>query len=250
MRIFGNLRAGALRISGLVAVVSALACGMPGPAATAGSVETAAQTRESQAALSPDGVLERLRAGNDRFAAGSSLVRDLPGQVRATSAGQFPYAAVLGCIDSRVPPELVFDTGIGDIFSARIAGNSFNDEVLGSLEYATGVAGSKLLVVLGHTGCGAVKGACDGVELGHVTRTLALLQPALEACRDVPGPHDSGNKEYVHRVTEANVRLTAAALPERSPLIADLVRAGKLQVVAALYDVSTGRVTFLDRGAP
>lgn len=215
-------------------------------AGTAGTAGAAAQTRETQAAMTPDAALRLLREGNDRFAAGLALQRDLAEQVRDTSAGQYPFAAVLGCIDSRVPPELVFDTGIGDIFSARIAGNAFDDELLGSLEFATKAAGARLIVVLGHTQCGAVKGACDGVELGHLTQTLALLRPAIEASKDVAGPHDSSNAEYVKHVTEMNVRLTARALLERSEILAGLEKEGRLKVVPALYEVETGRVRFLE----
>ena len=241
----GNPIAWAAWPAGLALAVSAIACGTPAHAPE-GHRPAAVQTRESQAALTPDQALALLREGNARFVAGASLHRDLPAQARATAAGQFPFAAVLGCIDSRVPPELVFDAGLGDVFSARIAGNVLDDELLGSLEFATRVAGARAVVVLGHTSCGAVKGACDGVQLGHLTQTLALLQPALEACRDVPGPHDSSNGEYVRRVTEANVRLVSDALVERSPLLADLVRDGVLRIVPALYDVSDGRVSFLD----
>jgi len=211
----------------------------------AAAQEAATQTKESQAAMTPAEALRLLQAGNARFVADKPLHRDLAAQVKATSSGQYPFAAVLGCIDSRVPPELVFDTGIGDIFSTRTAGNVLDDEILGGLEFAAKVSGVRLIVVLGHTQCGAVKGACDAVELGHLTETLALLRPALEASQGVPPPHDSSNADYVAHVTEANVRLTARAIIERSPILADLVHQGKLQVVPAMYDVATGRVDFL-----
>jgi carbonic anhydrase len=208
------------------------------------------QTRQSQAAMTPDEALHLLEEGNARFVAGRPLARDLMKQVKATSGGQYPFAAVLGCIDSRVPPELVFDTGIGDIFSTRTAGNVLDDEILGGLEFAAKVSGVKLIVVLGHTQCGAVKGACDGVHLGHLTDTLALLQPALEASQDQPLPHDSKNAAYVQHVSEENVRLTSRAIVERSPILADLVRQGKLRVVPAMYEVATGRVDFLEAKRP
>jgi carbonic anhydrase len=212
------------------------------PAAAAVTAQTAA----SQAAMTPDEALRLLQEGNARFVAGTTVRRDLAAQVRETSAGQHPFAAVLGCIDSRVPPELVFDTGIGDLFAARIAGNVVDDELLGSLEFATRAAGARLIVVLGHTQCGAVMGACDGVQMGSLTRTLALLEPAVAAARKaVPGRHDSSNPAFVAHVTEANVRLGARALVERSPILAELVRKGRLRVVPALYDVASGRVEFL-----
>ena len=208
--------------------------------------EPAARVAPSPEATTPETALRRLREGNERFAAGLTLRRDLVAQVSATKKSQHPYAAILGCIDSRVPPELVFDTGIGDVFSARIAGNVLTDELLGSLEFAAQVVGAKLIVVLGHTECGAVKGACDGVKLGHLTGTLALIAPALAAASGVSGPHDASNAEYVRHVTEANVRLSARALLERSAILRELEKSGDLRVAPALYDVATGRVTFLE----
>mgnify|MGYP005849222719 CR=1 FL=1 len=210
------------------------------------SPATGVQTAETQAAMTPDAALRLLQEGNARFVAGTTLRRDLREEVRRTGAGQHPFAAVLGCIDSRVAPELVFDTGVGDIFAARIAGNAVDEELLGSLEFATKLAGARLIVVLGHTRCGAVMGACDGVEMGSLTRTLALLEPAVAAARaEVPGKHDSSNPAFVAHVTEANVRLGARALVERSPILAELVREGRLRVVPAVYDVDTGKVEFL-----
>lgn len=215
-------------------------------AADGAHARSAAQDRASQTGTTPDDALRMLREGNERFAAGLTLRRDLREQVAATRSGQFPYAAVLGCIDSRVPPELVFDTGIGDVFATRTAGNYADAEILGGLEFATKVAGARLIVVLGHTGCGAVKGACDGVELGHLTGTLSQLAPALEASAQVPGAHDSSNAAYVRHVTEANAKLTAARLASESPILRALVEAGQLRIVAAIYDVATGRVALLE----
>ncbi len=204
------------------------------------------QTKESRDALTPDAALELLRAGNARFASGAPLQRDELQEVRLTSGGQFPYAAILGCIDSRVAPEVVFDTGIGDVFAARVAGIVRDDELLGSLEFATSVAGAKAIVVLGHTQCGAVKGACDGVKLGHLTQTLSHLEPAVAAAKaQVPPPHDARNATFVGRVTELNAEVTARAMTERSPILRALVEQGKLKIVPAVYDVSSGRVTFL-----
>jgi carbonic anhydrase len=223
---------------------------LAGAGAAAQATGAAVQTAASQAAMTPDEALRLLQQGNARFAAGTTLRRDLVAQVRETGAGQHPFAAVLGCIDSRVSPELVFDVGVGDLFAARIAGNAVDDELLGSLEFATKVAGARLIVVLGHTRCGAVMGACDGVEMGSLTKTLALLRPAIEAAQDLPEPHDSSNPAYVAHVTEANVRLGARALLERSPILAGLVKEGRLAVVPALYDVDTGRVEWLAEARP
>lgn len=227
-----------------------VALGWPAGEASAQADRAAAQTAASQAAMTPDEALQLLQEGNLRFASGTTLRRDLVAQVHATSDGQHPFAAVLGCIDSRVSPELVFDAGVGDLFAARIAGNAVDDELLGSLEFAAKVAGARVIVVLGHTRCGAVMGACDGVEMGSLTKTLALLRPAIEAAQDLPKPHDSSNAAYVAHVTEANVRLGASALLERSSILAGLAKEGRLKVVPAIYDVDTGRVEWLAEARP
>jgi len=207
------------------------------------------QSAASQSAIDPARALELLREGNERFLAARRGEQDLLRQVRETSGGQWPFAAVLGCIDSRVPAELVFDQGIGDLFSARVAGNFANEDILGSLEYACKVAGSKLVVVLGHSSCGAVKGACDGVRLGHLTQMLEKLRPAVEA---VPEPGDpaertSHNPEFVQAVAEANVRGTVDHILAESEVLRELREAGAIDVVGAMYDVASGRVEFLDR---
>lgn len=203
-------------------------------------------TAETQAALSPLDVLQALRDGNERFLAGQPVERDFLSQVRQTAAGQYPMAAILGCIDSRVPHEIIFDKGVGDVFSARVAGNFVNTDILGSLEFATAIAGSKLIVVLGHTECGAVKGACDHVELGNLTSTLANLAPAVYAVGDIDGARASSNKEYVQAVAHQNVRMTASNIVDRSPVMRNLVASGDLIVIGAMHDVSTGVVTFYE----
>ena len=205
-----------------------------------------ALTKEAQAAMSPADALQRLKAGNARFVAGMALPRDLRGQVTATAGGQYPYASVLGCIDSRVPPELVFDQGIGDLFSARIAGNFVDPDILGSLEFASKLSGAKLILVLGHTGCGAIKGACDDVKLGNLTTTLAHLRPAVTAVRDVPGKRDSKNEEFVNAVTHMNVKLTLEAIRKQSPILDDLIARGELGLAGGVYDVKTGVVEFIE----
>jgi carbonic anhydrase len=207
-----------------------------------------AQDAASQASITPARALELLREGNARFVDARQSERDLRQQVQETGGGQWPFAAVLGCIDSRVSPELVFDQGIGDLFSARVAGNFANEDILGSLEFACKVAGSKLVVVLGHSSCGAVKGACDGVQLGNLTGMLGKLHPALEA---VPEPADpaertSKNPDFVQAVAEANVHETVRRILADSEVLREMKEAGEIDVVGAMYDVASGRVEFLD----
>jgi carbonic anhydrase len=205
-----------------------------------------ALTRERQAALSPDDALKELKAGNERFLSQTMRNCDLLGQVRATAGGQFPVAVVIGCMDSRVPPELVFDQRIGDIFSARLAGNIVDDDIVGSAEFATKLAGAKLIVVLGHSECGAVKGAIDGAELGMLTQLLRRITPAVEANRNAPGEHSSKNKDFVQQVATTNARLAAQGLQQESQVLRDLVARNELRIVAAMHDVASGRITFLE----
>ncbi len=208
---------------------------------------TAALTQEMQQAMSPADVIQYLKDGNDRFLAGESVERDLLQQVKNTAEGQFPMAAILGCIDSRVPHEIVFDKGVGDVFSVRVAGNFVNTDILGSLEFATAVAGSKAIVILGHTQCGAIKGACDHVEMGNLTSTLANLAPAMyKVDHKIYEPLSSANRDYVDAVTIANIHLTARNIVNRSIIIRDLVAEGKLAIIGALHQVETGKVDFLD----
>jgi carbonic anhydrase len=202
------------------------------------------QTKESQAAMTPAGALARLEQGNARFVEGRSKVRNLPAKVSATAAGQYPFAVVLSCVDSRQPVELIFDQGIGDLFNARVAGNVLNDDILGSLEFACKVSGSKLIVVLGHSSCGAVKGAIDNVELGHLTGLLDRIKPAIAAVPADSQPRDSKNEEFVQRVAEANVMMTMEQIMTRSPILREMLEQHKIGLVGGMYDVSTGRVRF------
>jgi len=207
--------------------------------------ETAAkpevQTRESQAAMTPSAALERLKAGNARFAANEMKERDWSAKVVATASGQFPYAAILACMDSRAPVEVVFDQGLGDVFGIRVGGNVVNDDELGSLEYALKV-GAKLIVVLGHTDCGAVKGAIDDVKLGNLTGLLAKIHPAVAAA----GCRSSKDDACVTKVAEMNVRQSMKEIRARSPYLRKYLDEGKAKLVGAMYDVATGRVTFLN----
>jgi carbonic anhydrase len=173
------------------------------------------------------------------------LQRNLMRQVKVTGGGQFPFAAIVGCIDSRVPNEFVFDQGIGDIFSARIAGNFVNDDILGSLEFACALSGAKLILVLGHTECGAVKGACDDVVLGNLTQTLANIKPAVAAVSGYDSDRSSKNNKFVQAVTDKNVVLTIERIRERSPILLGMVDKGQIGLAGAIYNVHSGKVTFL-----
>ncbi len=203
--------------------------------------DSGVMTAEMQQGMTPDQVLASLQEGNERFVAGRNTSRDWGSQVVATSTGQYPKAIVLGCLDSRVPPEVVFDQGIGDLFVGRVAGNVETTELLGSMEFGTKLAGSKLIVVLGHTQCGAVKGAVAGAEMGHLTGLLKQIEVPSEAERR--GMSDSA---VVDQVVESNVRQTVRDIVSRSAVIADLVASGDLKVVGGVYDLDTGRVDWLD----
>ncbi|HEY1922192.1 MAG TPA: carbonic anhydrase family protein [Tepidisphaeraceae bacterium] len=206
--------------------------------------------KTEQSAITPDAALARLKEGNVRFVGGESLRRDYPAQVKATAAGQYPFAAVLSCMDSRSSPEIVFDQGIGDLFVVRIAGNYAQADIIGSIEYATKVAGAKLVVVMGHTECGAIKGACDNVTLGNLTTVIQALQPAVDDVKDIQDDRTSKNKKFVRLVTEANVRRTVAKLRADSPILHDLEQSGQIKIVGAINDISTGQVTFYDWDGP
>lgn len=205
-------------------------------------------TEEMQTALTPPDVLQILKRGNERFRQGDVTVKDLNHQVKLTAKSQHPMAAILGCIDSRVSNELIFDIGLGDVFSVRVAGNVVNDDVIGSLEYACRHAGSKLVVVLGHSGCGAVKAACDYVDSGHITQLLHKIQTAVESEQTILEDRTSQNAEFVKRVTEINVTFSVEQVLQRSSILAEMWRKNEIDIVGANYDVATGRVDFIDKG--
>ena len=209
------------------------------------SSECAVFTPERQKATAPDEAIARLRAGNQRFMTGKPVNCDLTAQVKQTASNQSPFAAIVGCIDSRVPPELVFDQRIGDVFCARVAGNCVNTDIIGSLEYSTRVAGARAIVVLGHNFCGAIKSAVDDVKLGNITALLKNFRPALATLKPSDGHRDSHNVPLVQKVAEANARLTAASLPKRSKIIRALVDAGEVKIAAAMHAITTGEVTWL-----
>lgn len=202
-----------------------------------------AMTKAVQAGITPDSAIAILKAGNGRFVAGKPLARNVRQLVTQTALGQFPFASILGCIDSRAAPELVFDQSVGDVFAARVAGNTVNADILGSLEYASKVAGSRLIVVLGHTNCGAIKGACDGVKMGNLTTLLEKFSPAVAAV-STTGERNSKNHQFVDDVTEMNVQLVIKNIRENSPILKDLEDSGKIRIVGALYDTASGKVSW------
>jgi len=219
-----------------------------GSLALAADPRTTPLTAEQQKALTPDKVLAELMAGNKRFVADQSLDRDIRANIKASSEGQFPSAVILSCLDSRVPVETVFDQCIGDIFVGRVAGNIENEDLLGSFEFATKAAGAKLIMVLGHEACGAVKGACDHVEMGNLTALLDKIKPAVEAvAKDFPeDQRNSKNTDFVNKVIEENVRMTVADIRKDSPVLAEMEKAGEIKIVGAIYSLKNGEVTLLD----
>ena len=204
-----------------------------------------ALTREQQAAITPAKALSMLKQGNQRFVRGDMTNTDYVAQVKQTSDGQFPFASIVSCLDSRIPPAIVFDRGIGDLFVARVAGNFVNDDILGSLEFAAKLAGSKIIVVMGHTECGAVMGACDGAQLGLLTATLANINPAVRAKAGNYSPANSSNDKFVDAVAEENVRLNMQKLRDRSIVLREMIDKGEVALVGAMYDIDTGKVKFL-----
>jgi carbonic anhydrase len=203
-------------------------------------------TKETQRELTPEIALEFLKEGNGRFVNNLKANRNLLQQVNETSEGQFPFATILSCIDSRTSAELIFDQGLGDIFSIRIAGNILNEDILGSMEFGCKVAGSKLLVVLGHTKCGAIKGACDDVKLGNLTHLLEKVKPAIESETQTTENRNSSNSTFVENVADINVHLTLERVRKESPILAEMEQQGKIKVVGAMYDVESGKVTFYE----
>lgn len=202
--------------------------------------------KELQASITPRKALELLKAGNKRFVSNLQENRDLLQQVNYTRDGQWPFAVILSCIDSRTSAELIFDQGLGDIFSARIAGNIVNTDILGSMEFACKVAGSKLIVVLGHSKCGAVKGACDHVEMGNLTELLSKIQPAVYAEKATPDNRSASNAAFVENVAEINVKRSVHSVIERSFILEQMIENGQIGIVGGMHNIETGEVTFYD----
>lgn len=203
-------------------------------------------TKEMQNAITPAMALEILKKGNDRFINNLKANRNLLQQANETSEGQHPFAVILSCIDSRTSAELIFDQGLGDIFSVRIAGNIVNEDILGSMEFGCKVAGAKIIVVLGHTKCGAVKGACDHVEMGNLTALLSKIQPAVYDEKTETQNRNSGNNEFVEKVAAINVKRTVHAIMERSPILKEMIETGAIGIVGGTHDITTGMVNFYE----
>ncbi len=211
-----------------------------------GAAASAVQTKETQTAMTSDQALAELKTGNARFVAGKPLHRDFPAQVKATASGQYPFAVVLSCLDSRQPIEIVLDQGVGDIFSARVAGNVLNDDILGSMEFACKVSGAKLIAVIGHSNCGAIKGAIDDAQLGSLTGLLAKIKPAMTAVPAEVQPRTTKNDAFVDEVAEANVKLVIQEIRERSPVLREMLDKGEIGIIGGMYDLKTGKVAFSD----
>lgn len=205
-----------------------------------------AHTRETQATMTPQKALDFLKEGNERFQNNLKANRNLLQQVNETADGQFPFATILSCIDSRVSAELVFDQGLGDIFSIRIAGNFVNQDILGSMEFACKLAGTKLIVVLGHTSCGAVKGACDHARMGNLTALINKIEPAVYAVEEPSDPkmRNSSNLDFVDEVSKKNVEMTLENIRSQSVILKEMEERGDIKIVGAMYDISNGAVTF------
>lgn len=207
-----------------------------------------AHTQETQALITPDVAINLLKEGNHRFQTNSEVERNLLEQVSDTSTGQYPFATVLHCVDSRVSAELIFDQGIGDLFSIRIAGNFVNEDILGSMEFTCKLAGTKVIVVLGHTACGAVKGACDDAKLGNLTTLISKLKPAVEAVTEPTDKslRNSKNIDFVNNVAEKNVYMTIDNIRIKSPVLQEMEENGDIKIVGAMYDIKDGSVTFYE----
>ena len=234
------------RASVLVLSMALFACAhqAPGPAASLNNAEVMTKAKQEQ--ITADQALQLLKDGNARFVSGHVQRRDLPAQVRATGLdGQFPLASIVSCIDSRSAPAQVFDQGVGDLFVASVAGNVVNEDILGSLEYGSKVAGTKLIVILGHTHCGGVKGACDGAELGNLTQLVKKIRPAVNMTPDVHGSdRSSNNHHFVDAVAENNVKLNVQAVLDKSPVLREMAQKGQIKIVGAMLDVETGKIRF------
>jgi len=239
--LFVGYVAAVLVISGCES--SKMAC-CPMPAAM-----TSVQTKASQAVMTPEQALAELKSGNARFVEGKPIARNLPAQVKATASGQYPFAVVLSCLDSRQPIEIVLDQGVGDIFSARVAGNVLDDDILGSMEFACKVSGAKLIAVIGHSNCGAIKGAVDNVELGNLTGLLTKIKPAMDAVPADVQPRTTKNYAFVDDVSKENVKLVMKEIRERSPILREMLDKGEIGIVGGMYDLSTGKVEFYDHDA-
>jgi carbonic anhydrase len=207
-------------------------------------------TKELQTAITPGKALDLLKEGNKRFVNNLKINRNLLQQANDTSDGQHPFAVILSCIDSRTSAELIFDQGLGDIFSVRIAGNIINEDILGSMEFGCKIAGAKMIIVLGHTKCGAVKGACDQVEMGNLTALLSKIRPAVDDEKTTRQNRTASNGEFVEKVAVINVKRTVRAIMERSAILKEMIQSGQIGIVGGTHDITTGRVEFFSDTMP
>lgn len=206
--------------------------------------DSVTMTKEKQQSITPQQALQKLKDGNNRFVTGNLLKRNLKEQVKTTAKGQFPYSVVLSCIDSRTSTELIFDEGLGDVFNARIAGNFVNTDILGSMEFACKVAGAKLVLVVGHSKCGAIKGACDHVKLGNLTHVMDEIEPAVGSVKNIEGERNSKNDAFVQAVAIENVKLAIKEIREKSSILNEMEKKGEIIIVGAMHDLETGKVEF------
>ncbi len=207
-------------------------------------VDTVTMTKEKQESITTEQALQKLKDGNKRFVSVKQLKRNLNEQVTKTAKGQFPYAVVLSCIDSRTSTELIFDEGLGDVFNARIAGNFVNTDILGSMEFACKVAGSKLILIVGHSKCGAIKGACDNVQLGNLTHVIDEIKPAVDNVKNIDGERNSHNDAFVQAVAEENIKLAIKEIREKSSILNEMEKKGEIMIVGSMYNLETGKVDF------
>lgn len=207
-------------------------------------VDTVTMTKEKQESITTEQALQKLKDGNKRFVSVKQLKRNLNEQVTKTAKGQFPYAIVLSCIDSRTSTELIFDEGLGDVFNARIAGNFVNTDILGSMEFACKVAGSKLILIVGHSKCGAIKGACDNVQLGNLTHVIDEIKPAVDNVKNIDGERNSHNDAFVQAVAEENIKLAIKEIREKSSILNEMEKKGEIMIVGSMYNLETGKVDF------
>lgn len=235
------------KITSAALIMTLISCAQPNSNSKKESLKPYTEnviTKEQQKALTPDIVIQRLKEGNSNFVNNDLTERNHSKQVRSAIGGQAPKAIILSCVDSRVPVEDVFDKGIGDLFVARVAGNFVNEDILGSMEYACKVVGSKLVLVLGHEGCGAVKAAIDDVKLGNITSMLENIKPAV-GMTSYEGEKSSKNSEYVHKVSESNVKNTIKEIRIKSPILKEMEDSGEIKIVGALYDMDNGMVNWI-----
>jgi carbonic anhydrase len=233
-----------LAASTLLAAPALLAPGLGGPLFSSGAARADALTREQRDAMTPDQIIALMKEGNQRFRRGEPQTRDYLREQRATAGGQFPAAVILSCIDSRAPAEVILDLGIGDVFNSRIAGCVADEDVIGGMEFACKLAGAKVVLVMGHTACGAVKGAIDDAKLGNLTALLAKIRPAV-AATEFKGERSSSNPAFVDAVAQKHVELTVAQIRSRSPVLQELEARGAIKLTAAMYDLGTATVDFI-----